>query len=98
MEKAKLKGWRDLHIGGIIVGGATSEAFHTGEWRVQRPVVELDKCINCLFCWVYCPDDAVIVEDGKMKGFDYDHCKGCGICAEECPPKVKCITMIMEEV
>jgi len=28
---------------------------------------------------------------------DYKYCKGCGICAEECPPKVKAITMVREE-
>lgn len=93
----KLRSWKELPIGGIIVGGATSLEVHTGEWRVKKPVVDLSRCIHCLFCWVYCPDDAVIVEGGKMKGFDYDHCKGCGICAHECPPKVKCITMVDEE-
>jgi len=42
---------------------------------------------------VYCPDSAIIVEDAKVKGVDYDHCKGCGICARECPPKVQALTM-----
>jgi len=34
------------------------------------------------------------VKDGKMEGFDYEHCKGCGICASICP--VKCIKMEKE--
>jgi len=45
-------------------------------------------------CWLYCPDSSVIVSDEKMKEFDYDHCKGCGICAKVCP--VKCIKMEKE--
>ena len=98
MAEGRLKGWKELPIGGIITGGATSVTVQTGEWRIRKPVVDLERCINCLFCWVYCPDDAVIVEDGKMKGFDYEHCKGCGVCAEECPPRVKCIDMVPEEV
>jgi pyruvate ferredoxin oxidoreductase delta subunit len=43
-----------------------------------------------------CPDSAVFAEDGKMMGFDLDHCKGCGICAVECPDKVKAIKMVEE--
>jgi Pyruvate/2-oxoacid:ferredoxin oxidoreductase delta subunit len=43
-----------------------------------------------------CPDSCITVEDGKMKGFELMHCKGCGICAAVCPDKVKCITMVEE--
>jgi Pyruvate/2-oxoacid:ferredoxin oxidoreductase delta subunit len=35
-----------------------------------------------------------MVKDGKVTGINYDYCKGCGICAEECP--VKCIAMVEE--
>ncbi|MBA4393978.1 MAG: hypothetical protein C0407_10540, partial [Desulfobacca sp.] len=31
----------------------------------------------------------------KMIGFDLDYCKGCGICARECPKEA--IQMIAEE-
>ena len=31
------------------------------------------------------PDASVVVENGKAVGFDLAHCKGCGICAKECP-------------
>jgi pyruvate ferredoxin oxidoreductase delta subunit len=34
---------------------------------------------------VFCPDTSVKVADEKVYDFDYDHCKGCGICAHECP-------------
>jgi pyruvate ferredoxin oxidoreductase delta subunit len=30
-----------------------------------------------------------MVKDGKFDCFDYDHCKGCGICAKECPVNIK---------
>ncbi len=29
-----------------------------------------------------------------MVGFDLDHCKGCGICAAQCP--TECIEMVEE--
>lgn len=40
----------------------------------------------CENCYKFCPDVAVKKEGGKLK-IDYDYCKGCGICAEECPTK-----------
>jgi pyruvate ferredoxin oxidoreductase delta subunit len=54
----------------------------TGSWRVQRPVVDQQKCTKCQLCWVYCPE-AVI--DRKEITIDYRYCKGCGVCAVECP-------------
>jgi pyruvate ferredoxin oxidoreductase delta subunit len=40
-----------------------------------------------------CPDSAIIVEEGKLVGFNMEHCKGCGICAVECPDKINAILM-----
>ena len=34
-----------------------------------------------------------LIDDGKMVGFNMDHCKGCGICDDVCPDKVKAIKM-----
>ena len=91
MEK---KSWKEIPIGGLIDKGGTAEEYKTGSWRTFKPVRDESKCIDCMFCWVYCPDSSVCVKDGKMTGFDYDHCKGCGICASVCPKK--CITMEKE--
>lgn len=41
-------------------------------------------CTVCGNCWLFCPDSSVIKTDGEFQ-FNYDYCKGCGICAEECP-------------
>ena len=80
-------------MAGILPGG-TSIYYKTGSWRTFRPVIDMNKCVNCLTCWVYCPDSAVMVKDGKIEGINYDYCKGCGICASECP--VKAIKMVPE--
>ena len=89
-----LKNWRELPIGALIIEPGSSEEYYTGGWRTFRPVVDKKKCINCLTCWMYCPDMSIIAENGNMEGYDYDHCKGCGNCAEVCP--VKCIMMVQE--
>lgn len=52
-------------------------------WRNVRPVIELEKCIGCLQCYLYCPD-GVIRREGKKVAIDYDFCKGCGICRKIC--------------
>ena len=83
--------WRDLPIGGMIIDAGNAIEYETGSWRAFRPIVDINKCTHCLLCWMYCPDVSIIVEDSRMVGVDYDHCKGCGVCADVCPPK--CISM-----
>jgi Fe-S-cluster-containing hydrogenase component 2 len=43
-------------------------------------------CFNCARCYLYCPDNAVKKSKfGTYYEFDLDFCKGCGLCAKECP-------------
>ncbi len=62
-------------------------------FRTFRPVIDNDACINCCFCWIYCPEGCVDKTNDTIS-VDYDYCKGCGICAKECPKK--CIQMTKE--
>lgn len=42
-------------------------------------------CFSCGNCYNFCPDGAIHVdEEGRLR-IDYDYCKGCGICVQECP-------------
>lgn len=43
------------------------------------------ECYNCYNCFNYCPDAAIHVDEMGRLRIDYDYCKGCGICVEECP-------------
>jgi 2-oxoacid:acceptor oxidoreductase delta subunit (pyruvate/2-ketoisovalerate family) len=44
-----------------------------------------------------CPDNAVIkLGPGKRFEFNYDYCKGCGLCATECP--CGAIQMVPEKI
>lgn len=87
--------WKALDRGPVIPGG-TSRAFQTGSWRQERPILDLDRCIQCMICWLYCPDSAILARDGKVTGIDLDYCKGCGICAAVCPPRAAAIAMKRE--
>ena len=81
--------WQQVSPGGVVSDTGNSVTYITGTWRTLRPVRDLDQCTQCLVCWIMSPDASVAVEDGKVVGFDYAHCKGCGICMEECPVNIK---------
>jgi len=91
--------WKELTIGTINLDAGNSVKNLTGTWRSgQKPEFIEENCIHCLFCWLYCPHFAILVEDGKMKGVNYDYCTGCGICSVECPTKEKALVMVKEEI
>lgn len=78
---------------------AIGEAGKTGDWRDMRPVCDHSKCIPsikkraaCFLCWLYCPEG--VIKATIPLEIDLVYCKGCGICAEECPGKA--ITMVNE--
>lgn len=77
-------GWKDIKIGGLTDAGS-SKKFKTGDWRAKFPIHLKDKCTNCMMCAVYCPDDCILVKEGKIDKVDYEYCKGCGICFQVCP-------------
>ncbi|MEJ2503683.1 MAG: FAD-dependent oxidoreductase [Gemmatimonadota bacterium] len=54
-------------------------------------VAEAKRCFNCgvcndcELCLIFCPDNAIRRREGGGFEIDLDYCKGCGLCAEECP-------------
>jgi 2-oxoacid:acceptor oxidoreductase delta subunit (pyruvate/2-ketoisovalerate family) len=92
---AELTDWRALPIAGAV-SPADAPRPATGAWRTGlKPAVALDRCVDCLLCWLYCPDSAVLLDGTAFAGFDYTFCKGCEICADRCPTTA--ITMVAEE-
>ena len=51
-----------------------------------RRCLSCGNCFECDNCYGVCPDNAVVkLGPGNRFRFDYDFCKGCGVCAQECP-------------
>jgi len=74
--------------GGLDEGNALFEA---------RRCLSCGNCFECDNCYGVCPDNAVIkLGPGKRFEFNLDYCKGCGLCATECP--CGAITMVPETV
>jgi 2-oxoacid:acceptor oxidoreductase delta subunit (pyruvate/2-ketoisovalerate family) len=78
----------DEVIGGLDESNALFEA---------RRCLSCGNCFECDNCYGVCPDNAVIkLGPGQRFAFNYDYCKGCGVCAEECP--CGAITMTPETI
>lgn len=72
----------DIEFEGPLSDGVAAE-------EVQR-CMSCGDCLACDNCWTFCPDSAVlktqgVASDGSHYVFDYEFCKGCGLCARECP-------------
>lgn len=75
----------DLYAASTIRSPGNAALRHTGNWRMERPEIELPKCKKCFLCFLFCPDSAIHLDADLYPHIDYDHCKGCMICREECP-------------
>ena len=76
-----------------IVGNLDEE---TAVFEARR-CMSCGNCFECDNCYGVCPDNAVIkLGPGNRFRFNYDYCKGCGICAAECP--CGAIKMVPEDI
>jgi 2-oxoacid:acceptor oxidoreductase delta subunit (pyruvate/2-ketoisovalerate family) len=81
--KARRRNFKEVHLG-YAPNDAVEESARCFSCGV------CDRCDNC---YVFCPDMSVLKKDESYE-YDYDFCKGCGVCARECPRNA--ITMIEE--
>jgi len=62
-----------------------------------RRCLSCGNCFECDNCYGVCPDNAVVkLGPGNRFAFNYDYCKGCGVCVAECP--CGAIEMVPEDV
>ncbi|MGD0975302.1 MAG: FAD-dependent oxidoreductase [Candidatus Korobacteraceae bacterium] len=91
-EIAKLNGEQPpSSFAEIVQGFAVEQALSEA-----RRCLLCGTCNGCLNCYYWCPDVAVHRDSRNGAGLEIDsmHCKGCGICVEECPRGA----MTLEEV
>lgn len=93
-SKTKI-GYRNMPIGGVIEEAGNSSGYLTGEWKTEYPHLEKSKCVDCLLCYIYCPEKCISVSDGRIDKIDLRYCKGCGICGAEC--KKDAIEMVKQD-
>jgi 2-oxoacid:acceptor oxidoreductase delta subunit (pyruvate/2-ketoisovalerate family) len=95
LAAARRTGTFDEVTGGLDESTALFEA---------RRCMSCGNCFGCDNCYGACPDAAILKNTGVIKTgpggpgdyeIDYDYCKGCGICAAECP--CGAIAMVPEE-
>jgi NADPH-dependent glutamate synthase beta subunit-like oxidoreductase len=78
LELARRRTTFEEVVGGLDESTALFEA---------RRCLSCGNCFSCDNCFGVCPDNAVLKLDDPDEPyrFDLDYCKGCGICAVECP-------------
>ena len=89
LELVRRQSTFDEVVGGLDEATALYEA---------RRCLSCGNCFSCDNCYGVCPDNAVIKLGDRREPYaiDYDFCKGCGICAAECP--CGAIEMVPEEI
>jgi Pyruvate/2-oxoacid:ferredoxin oxidoreductase delta subunit len=76
-----------------VVGGLT---WHAARVEAAR-CFSCGLCTHCDTCLTFCPDCAIARDpEGGGYAIDTAHCKGCGICAAECPRGA--LTLVPEEL
>ena len=78
----------DEVVSGLDEGNALFEA---------RRCLSCGNCFECDNCYGICPDNAITkLGPGRRFEFKYDYCKGCAMCATECP--CGAIKMVPEQI
>ena len=81
---------RDRALAPHLEVAARLESYQEVVGEIAGGVAEAKRCFGCGTCnacdncYLYCPEPSITRTDGAY-AVDFDYCKGCGVCFEECP-------------
>lgn len=89
-------GYRSAPIGGILpTAGSTVHKDVSASRQGFLPVFQPEACVHCAICDLLCPDFCFVwaptgetvagYPAQRLMGIDYQYCKGCMLCVQECP-------------
>jgi NADPH-dependent glutamate synthase beta subunit-like oxidoreductase len=80
------KATADLEIDSRILGFDEVEKGFDKDSAIYEAsrCISCGTCTGCDNCRLFCADNAICLKDSRYE-IDYNYCKGCGVCAEECP-------------
>ena len=80
------KRWPELSPGSVIADpGNSAKDYVNCRDAGPKPEFHDEGCVHCFFCWLFCPENAIIVHNNRVTEINYDFCNGCGLCVAECP-------------
>ena len=53
--------------------------------RMSRPVIDQKRCEKNYSCYVFCPKDAIEINESGSPSVNLELCDGCLICLRKCP-------------